>query len=734
MICPSRVPASLVLFSVALGCSSPDPLEEPGRTVHASEANPCPGFDLRLPSTQLSLGVEMPVGVATPAKATSYDFDGEGLRIESDGGLATVSCAWAGSHTLDVTATSDACTTKQSAQIECVPSTCNAYSDVRRCPGVRAQEDPHDCPHTNVLVQMLPRSKCPDLSPWEGGSVLEPHGGAEEPGPVYCSYYWNAPPEALPNTDVFTGPLGDWEWDCPDVAAHGERAEKNAALAAHGQANLGSITWNANNDAPIHVAVIDTAASVWSDPDNNPHGKAVGTLIRDTACMNSSNCRVDVRNYLGLPLLRDSHTFQDQTVIRRDTTHGGGFGAKGDLARAIVAAVNAAPTGAPTVINLSVAYDTKAPMKELRPAATDHSNNVVLEALQYARCHGALIFAAAGNGPVPADPAQPPAFPARWTGLNGLDTAACDRRYGVANFANATQPLLYAVSAFDFGRKPLMTTRGRGQSVLAALGFAVVREDPNGGYTRTLSGTSMATATVSAIAAAYWSHLKKPLQIDPDSIVRDLYGVTLPPISATPDFRPFRARTAPLFFVGTHEINFCSIANTGLVPATCTPPPVASEVPDGMLPDLPLDAATAEKTFPITDPPFGMDPWQVPYFRPQPDGEPACESCRIKLGSRRIDFILRQSFNPSGTLRVLVTRSGAAGVARLTQGVTSDETEEIVIPIAEFTAVDEPFSVEVSDDDVANIQAAELTYQVDVDNIPVDTTESIVIEAAPPPL
>jgi subtilisin family serine protease len=477
--------------------------------------------------------------------------------------------------------------------------------------------------------------------------------------------------------------------------------------------------------------VIDTAAGVWSDPDNNPHGKAVGTLIRDTACMNSSNCKVDVRNYLGLPLLRDSiNTFQDRAVIRRDTEHGGGFGAKGDIARAIVQAVDAAPADTPLVINLSVAYDTDVPMASLRPAVNDHSNNVVLEALQYARCHGALIFAAAGNGPVPADPTQRAAFPARWTGLNAPDTATCRTRYGFSHLANATQPLLYAVSAVDFGRKPLMTTRGLGQSVLAALGFAVVRKDPNGSYTRTLSGTSMATANASAIAAAYWSHLPDPWKISPDRIVRELYAASLPPISETPDFRPFRVRTAPQFFGNTRELTLCSIAQAGTTLATCVDSGFASTVPDGTLPDLPDNAATGE-LLPLADPPFGVDPWQIPYFRPQPDGEPACESCSIKLSTRRIELILRNSFSTSSSLRVLVRRSSSSGLARFAQ---NDITEEIVIPIAEFEALDDPFSVEVSDADLEGIESAELTYQVDVDDIPVDTTESIVIEAAPPPL
>lgn len=730
MIRRPQIPAFLVLFSVVFGCSSPDPLEAPGSAAQAIRGQlPCPGIALTVSTTQLPLGIDMAAGVTSPGNYTSFDWDAEGLLVERAGSVATVSCAWAGSHTLDLTAKNDTCTASAQAQIECLPATCNAYANPRNCPGVRQEKDPLECPHTNVLVKMPEGRRCPVLDgAWKGGPVLETRSGS--PAPRYCSYYWNAGLGYEPDPGLLGDTLSDWQWDCPNVAAHGDRAELNASLASHGQSQLGELEWTAaNSESPVRVAVIDTAANVWSDPDNNPHGKAVGTLIRDTACRDSSNCKVEIKNYLGLPLLRDSQTIPNHTVIRRDIDDGGGFGSKGDLASAIVAAVDATPPQTPLVINLSVAYDTDAPMTDLRPAATDHSNNVVLEALQYARCSGALMFAAAGNGLVPADPTQPPAFPARWTGLNALDTETCAKRYGVARFANATQPLIYAVTATDFGRRPLMTTRGRGQSVLAALGYSVVREDPNGGYTRKLSGTSMATANVSAIAAAYWSHLPNPGLTGPDSIVRDLYGVSDPLSSATPDFRPFRERTAPQFFVDTRLITLCSIAKTGRVAAACKLPDAAATVPDEMIPDLAGDLF-AVKNDPLPTPPDGKDPWKIPYFRPQPDSDPACESCTIKLSKNRIDLILRKSFKPSGSLRAVVTRSSSSGIASFTQGVTQ---EEYVIPIADFAALATPFSVEVSPEDLAGITAAELTYQVDVEDIPVDTTESMVIEAAPVP-
>jgi hypothetical protein len=586
---------------------------------------------------------------------------------------------------------------------------------------IHSPASPRMCPHTNVLVR--PRDgTCPQeirggAGTWEGGSILEPRDTATEPAPRICSYYWNAPPAVAPNTSVVLERVGKWSWDCPRVAAHGD--ELNAALSARGKASLGDLEWTTNVEFPVRVAVIDTAARTWSDPDNNPHGKAVGTLLRDTACGDSPTCKVKVENFLGLPLIRDTETLPGQTVIRRDVDHGGAFGAHGDLARAIVRAVDAGPTTR-MVINLSVGYDTTALLAtSLIPDFEDLENTVVLDALRYARCHGALIFAAAGNGPVPAKSGQRAAFPARWTELNALDVATCTQLYGVANFADSTQPLLYAVSAVDFGEEPVLTTRESGQSVLAALGFAAVREDPNGGYTRILTGTSMATATVSGIAAAYMSHLTDA--VSPDSIVRDLYSVS-GSISAVPKLFPYHS-VAASFFTDTRLINRCSVA--AKLPnrtTTCTADEAASALEDGVVPDLPDGVPEVSPSGP-TDPAVGVESYLYPWLFPQPEGDPVCTSCSLKLTGRRLDLTLRSSFNR--TFNLLVKKPSSAALAGFAQGALEDT---LVIPIASFGAPETSFSVTLSEEDLATVTAAELTYQVEVDGVTVDANEPVLIE------
>jgi len=616
----------------------------------------------------------------------------------------------------------------QPARAPVVPAMCSQFSNVNQCPGVR-HTVPLDCPKTNVLVRLPPRSACPERIPgkggaWKGGAVFGELEGARQPGPRICSYYWTAPPSAAPDPTYFEKNVSEtnWEWDCPRVAAHGD--ELNDALTAHGQYHVGEIEWSAVVSATARVAVIDTAASEWRDPDNNPHGKAVGILAQDAACNDFTSCNVRVEKFLGLPLIRDSESLPGQTIIRRDVARGGAFGAHGDLAGSIVRAVDAAPANLPTVINLSLAYDAPELAASTTPLPDDLSNGVVLDALRYARCRGALILAAAGNGPVPARDGQTAAFPARWTSLPALDTQACIDRYGIARHASNTAPLLYAVSGVDFGDRPLLTTRAEGQSVLAALGFAVVREDPTGGYTRILTGTSMATATVSGVAAAYWGTFLAA--VSPDRIVRDLYEASPDVSSATPHFLPHQDPQSPKFFSAVRRINRCSIADTVRAPASCTVRPVsASNVPESVVPDLPEGAPSFEPSV-LPERAGGVSPLEYPWILPQPEGEPGCTSCSLKLLDRRMELTLRSGFIArNDALRLLLRRAGVAGVASFAGGHFWEETVE---PVADFVAQTVPFGVDLTDEELGTPTAAELSYEVEVDNVIVDMTESVLIE------
>ncbi|HET7540377.1 MAG TPA: S8/S53 family peptidase [Polyangiaceae bacterium] len=703
---------------------------------------------------------------------SSYHWGGEGVSVISEGASsATLSCTWPGFHTIEASVGSAAPLT---AQIYCSSPLC----DGKPCPGVKVlPKEALDCPQTDVLIRVNENESCPETTPgWVGGPLIKtPHVSDDSGAPGtndakkpalftpldrFCSYSWNGRPEQFadhPPPAPHSQRSSDLVWDCPRIAAHTTPTTVepllepvrttdglNAVLAARGRAELGSIEWTPPMATPpatpatptspattatpiitpatpatVTIAVVDTAASSWSDPDNNPHGKAVGVLARDTACGDQTNCGVQLKNYLGMPLRREPIS-TGGAFIRRDVQHGGSFGAHAHLVRAIVAAVdeerdeaNAQQRDPRLVLNLSLAYESELP-STLVPAADDFENRVVLEALYYARCNGALILAAAGNGPVPAKAGQLPGLPARWTGLPALDQTECNKRFGVARFSAGTGPLVYAVSGLDFAAQPLLTTRGAGQSTIAALGYMAVREDPGGGYTRRLTGTSISTATLSGIVASVWSHAL----LNPDLIMDALYAKGVP-TSIASDFAPFGKSSTPV-----HRITRCTIADAfpGLASCVADPPTPDAALPPGTLPELPEGPE---------QPPFesvsaAVSPWKYPWIEPQPSGEPVCGAC--SLGSRTLSLALRlSSLNSVNYMRLLARK--AAG-ASFTGGYASrDDGEDLLIADIPNLQTD-PFSVPL-DDSFTDIVSAELSYQIMVDRTPVDETESVLIQDPP---
>jgi hypothetical protein len=296
-------------------------------------------------------------------------------------------------------------------------------------------------------------------------------------------------------------------------------------------------------------------------------------------------------------------------------------------------------------------------------------------------------------------------------------------RYNVARHPGPT-PLLYAISGVTFGNTPLLTTRGKGQPPLTALGFAVVRKDPEGNFTRTLTGSSMAAATFSGVAASLWSHAPT---LSPDDVVRELYNES-PEVPAEPDIgmKPHSLLASPFFQV--RRITRCSAAGDDLGLAICTslPDPVPT-VPNAILTELPPTVRQQPDNGPIVVP-RGIDPYRKPHVEPTPVGEPGCGACGVKLRYGRLDLTLRPSFlnNTISNMRLLVTR--ASTVTSFARSNVSGLDSEVPEPIASFDPVAEPFSVDLNEALLGTPIAAELAYQINVDGEEVDMTEPVLIE------
>ena len=741
MICLSRsarLPFAACVLS--LGCSGrySDADEGTERVKTALSISLPPGvipkFKLNTPATA-QLGSPFSASVSrivpdVPVSADLYDWSGEGLRVAGlNGSTATLACTWSGTHTLEVLPKDASSGTPLRAQIDCTPPPCVGTAE--ECQTVDVSADPPTaCPKTNGLLRVPTSRTCdsalkpsgPGGGEWVGGFLLD---ASDVAGGRFCAYSWvgagqpPSPPAPLPDTT--------WQWDCPRVSAQAPANQLNQALASHGQAELGTLTWNTVPLSPVRIAVVDTAAGAWTEPDNNPHGLAVGALALDTACGgDQANCLIHTSSYLGLPLYRGRPRDGVQgAVIRKDLQHGGSFGARQHLVRAILKVIESAPN-VRTVLNLSLSYEPDTDFKDqlaadFHPVDADLADRAVLDTLYRARCNGILIVTAAGNGPVPADPDQTEGFPARWTTFPALSKNECLRRFGVARFSDSTAPLLYAVSGLDYASRPLLTTRGKGQSTIAALGFQAVRELPNGSYTRRMTGTSMATAAVSGIVASLWSHVPSKA---PDELMRALVAHGTP-TAILPDFAPFPAGQAGPPLGDVRRLTRCSIADAFPALASCSLPSSDASVPGGTVPALPPGSPERVAQAPAPFDP-GARPEDFPWIFPQPIGEPGCGACSLSLG--RLNLAFRQSFplNLISNLKLVAISNLALQSHTLlaAQTLNSGSSLEAAVPNPQL----DPFGVTL-DLSFAGATAAELTYQFKIsDDTVIDATESVIIE------
>lgn len=365
--------------------------------------------------------------------------------------------------------------------------------------------------------------------------------GQPPPGELrrYCSYEWSGHGRAdldpmLAAMEVHAGihaVAPDCGADSSSGVGQAEPAERvDAALHAAFRLNIGAVTGDALGPSQaartaIEVAVVDSLSQAAADDPRiepgHPHGRIIAALITNIACPDRRPaCVEQLQHTLALPRVDGS--------AGPDWVRGGQRGTPADVALGVYEAVERwrrrrldDPAAAPRlVINLSVGWE---------PSQSPRGPDLALQAaLEHAACHGALVFAAAGNDVLsscgehrgPLTPASFETVPAptadQCEAFGFVDTATL----GHPIFAEHPRPLVYAVGGVDERGRALVNARVGGRPRLAATAANANAQGPDGAYTMTLSGSSIAAAVASGAAALIWSYHPT---LRPDELVELLH-------------------------------------------------------------------------------------------------------------------------------------------------------------------------------------------------------------------
>ncbi|MCA9663154.1 MAG: S8/S53 family peptidase [Myxococcales bacterium] len=275
--------------------------------------------------------------------------------------------------------------------------------------------------------------------------------------------------------------------------------------------------------API-VAVVDSAgygdaeASYGRSAPRLRHGLAMAGFVRDVRCPDQeSGCLSRQFHAQAFPYNPDSPMIDPA---------GGPLGSLGSLARAVGESVirwrRMPASRGPLIVNMSLGWEASLAQLAVEPAAHmdllkgDNTTvpatvQAVHASLTWAACNQALLIAAAGNNRGAPCESEGPLAPAAWERLPSPAAPICaalfgkdlvtDPREGADGGAGS---LVYAAGGLTYRDRPIPSARPDSLPARALPAFQAVAESVTG-RTDSWTGTSVAAATLSGIAARAWS-------------------------------------------------------------------------------------------------------------------------------------------------------------------------------------------------------------------------------------
>ncbi len=356
------------------------------------------------------------------------------------------------------------------------------------------------CPPERQIAHLPLLPKCPLPGPgWE----VEELFAESTPDAMdnYCRYLWAGPgPANLGNLPAGITTTAD----CRVVAqsplapelgqSYLDAFTAGVALVPDASASLGV-------GYPIDVAVVDTAPAN-TGKGQAEHGPTIAAIVATVAsgclpALDNRECQRVVSTRLGLP-----QTVEDGPNPER----GGYFGYQSDLAQGIVAAVEGWTNhDHRLILNLSVGWEPSTGDLDSNGVAPTAAIAAVEHAIALARCQGALVIAASGNRPVGSCVDQPTG-PGSWEQQPVPSAMQCnDLGFSLASSSASYQPLVHAATPLDWRGRNLADFRPGSDARMATLGFAGVGRVAQADH-GPLTGSSVASATLSGIAALVWSY------------------------------------------------------------------------------------------------------------------------------------------------------------------------------------------------------------------------------------
>lgn len=488
---------------------------------------------------------------------------------------------------------------------------------------------------------------------------------------------------------------------------------------------------------PVRLIAIDTSPDAQLPSGGillgqNRHGDSLAHIARSLACPDGENnpCSAKVSTSLGLP------RYDLANPLAVNTINGGLFGTESDLAVSIERAVRqwriqalAGQDSPRLILNLSIGWENDAIRKScmsLDPnnplSGAQPPSKSVADALRFASCHGALVFAAAGNDSGGSNPASGLVCPAQWESLAAPNASACKALLGdfAAQWAeryptlplrpaggfSAYDRLLYAVSGVDQGDEALVPARANASPRLSALGLLGTGWDASANFSVTpnangvapsippaMTGSSVATAVASATAAAVWAYAPQLTApevlniIHSSGLQRQVAGALLS------DNTGVCALSSPPGICEVRRVSLCAalenvLQNPGVYCKSSNPhaanlqnAPLGADLDSLLGSNFTLDPGQ----FTLSPTPIAVPHYQypslsvVPWSFPQPNW-PTCPACTVKILDPSAVILYAKPGQASGYTQnsqidsltlTLIDQNGTARSALLAQSINA---------------------------------------------------------------